>query len=194
MSETLRPLDASEWAECLACVEGDMHGQPLKIHGLMANNPDLLAAWWAFRMHVVHGGKLSGRHRELIVLRVAAHTACWYEWASHVIRGLEAGLAMEEIAAVNWPLAQRNWAEADALVLRAVDDCVISGRILQETLDAMASHFSTAQVLDIIAIQGAYLMLATMINTWGLDIDECVQSPPGYSAATWSPDPLVSGH
>jgi AhpD family alkylhydroperoxidase len=191
MSEALRPLDVSEWAECLAYVEEDMAGQPLRIHGLLANNPDLLAAWWAFRMHVVHGGELTDRHRELIVLRVAAHTACWYEWASHVERGRKAGLAPEEIEGVSRPLAESDWAEADALVLRAVDDCAASGRILPETLEALAGHFSGAQILDIIGIQSAYLMLATIINSLGLELDASVQRPPGYSADTWSPRPLA---
>mgnify|MGYP001813244642 FL=1 len=171
MSETLRPLDVSEWPESLAYVSEDMNGRPLRIHGLLANNPDLLAAWWAFRMHVVHGGELSDRHRELIVLRVAAHTGCWYEWASHVERGLEAGLAIEEIEDVKRPLAESDWSEPDALVLRAVEDCLASGRIHADTLAALLDRFNAAQVLDLIAIHGAYMMLATIINSLGLELD-----------------------
>lgn len=189
MSSRLRPLAVSDWEECLAYVESDMNGRPLNIHGLMAHNGDLLAAWWAFRMHVVHGGELSDRHRELIALRVAAHTACWYEWASHVERALKAGLTMDEIEAVTWSSARSCWDDIDALVLQAVDDCVASGRILPQTLEALANHFRASQVLDIIAVHGTYTMLATIINTWGLELDEFVQSPPGYSAATWSPRP-----
>jgi hypothetical protein len=55
----------------------------------------------------------------------------------------------------------------------------------------LAGHFSGAQILDIIGIQSAYLMLATIINSLGLELDASVQRPPGYSADTWSPRPLA---
>ena len=186
----LKSLPVTEWDDGLERVVADMDGRPLNIHGLMAHNPDLLASWWSFRLHVVHGGHLSDRHRELIVLRLAARVACWYEWASHVERGLNAGLTMKEIGAVTWPPAEYAWADSDALLLRAVDDCVVSRRILPETLEVLRAQFSAAQILDIIAIYGMYMILATMINTWNLELDESVQLPPGYSAETWSPDPI----
>ncbi len=189
-SGDLQPLPVTEWDGDLANVVADMRGRPLNIHGLMAHNPDLLSSWWSLRLHVVHGGHLSDRHRELVVLRVAAHMACWYEWASHVQRGLEAGLTMEEIEAVRQPPAASGWAESDALVLRAVDDCVASRRILPETLELLQAHFSAAQILDITAIHGVYVMLALMINTWGLELDDSVPPPPGHSADSWSPQPV----
>lgn len=186
----LRSLPVGEWNEGLEKVVSDMRGQPLNVHGLMAHNPDLLAAWWSLRLHVVRGGQLSARHRELVVLRVAAHTACWYEWASHVERGLAAGLTLQEVEAVTWASAPADWVESDALVLRAVDDCAAFGRILPETLEALRDRLSAVQVLDIIAVHGTYMMLATMIDTWSLELDESVPTPPGYCRETWSPDPL----
>lgn len=188
----LQPLPVADWHECLERVVTDMNGSPLNVHGLMAHNPELLASWWSFRLHIVHGGHLDDRHRELIVLRVAAHMACWYEWASHVERGIDAGLTMNEIEALAGPLANYTWTDSDALLLQAVDDCIACRRILPETLEALRASFSTAQILDIIAIHGTYITLATMINSWQLALDDSVQLPPGYSAETWSPDPVTA--
>ena len=181
----LEPLPPSEWNEGLHCVLRDMAGQPLNVHGLMAHNPDLLAAWWDLRQHVVHGGLLNDRHRELIVLRVAAHTACWYEWASHVQRGLSAGLTASEIDAVMRPAEEGDWADCDRLLLQAVDDSAAFNRILPGTREALQAHFNAAQLLDITAIYGTYVLLATLINTWGLEVDEFVRLPQDYSVESW---------
>ena len=185
MSETpdLQPLPVAEWDQSLAQVVEQMNGRPLNVHGLMAHHPALLNAWWNFRMHVVRGGELSARHRELVILRVAAYLECWYEWASHVERGLAAGLSEDEIAAVREPGDDPGRNVQDALLLRAVDECLVHHRIRRATLAALQQEFSAPQVLDIIAIQGMYVVLGTMIDTWGIELDEFVQVSPRFAQA-----------
>lgn len=187
--DEVQPLGVAQWDQRLGHVVADMRGQPLNIHGLMAHNPALLDAWWSLRQHVVHSGKLGNRHRELVVLRGAAHHACWYEWASHVERGLAAGLTRDEIDAVTFSSPQPAWDEHDRLVLRAVDDLVELNRISAATLEAMQGRFETAAILDIVAIHGVYAMLATMIETWGLELDAFVALPAGQTAQGWAPAP-----
>ena len=84
----MRPLPLPEWDDSLERVLDDMDGQPLNVHGLMANHPDLLNAWWDYRNYSVRGGALDQRDCELVILRVAVHMRNWYEWAAHVDRAL----------------------------------------------------------------------------------------------------------
>lgn len=93
----MKPLHPKEWDESLKHVIADMKGRPLNVHGLMANHPDLLNAWWDFRNYSVRGGALEQRDCELVILRVAVQVRSWYEFASHVERGIAAGLSIEEI-------------------------------------------------------------------------------------------------
>lgn len=181
----LKPLPVEQWETSLSRVIGDMHGSPLNVHGLMAHNPALLDAWWDFRMHTVSGGKLSRRHRELIVLRVAVHMRSWYEWASHVERGLAAGLTTAEIERVRRGTGDAGWAVDDALILRAVDDCFQHQGMSADTLGELRDRFSSAQILDILAIHGMYVLLGTIINTWDLELDESVKLPQGMTRETW---------
>lgn len=184
-SPLLKPLPAEQWDDSLSRVLDDMRGRPLNVHALMAHNPALLAAWWNFRMHGVRGGGLSDRHRELIVLRVAVHMRAWYEWASHVERGLAAGLTLEEIERVRRGSDDGSWESDDALVLRAVNDCIEQRGIGASTLRALHERFSAAQILDIIAIHGMYVFLGTIINTWDLEPDEFVKLPAGTTRQNW---------
>lgn len=181
----LKPLPAEEWDVSLSRVLDDMGGRPLNVHGLMAHNPALLGAWWDFRMHSVNGGELSDRHRELVILRVAVHMRAWYEWASHVERGLAAGLTLAEIEHVHRGTGDAGLGSDDTLVLSAVDECFLHRGVRAETLRALHERFSPAQILDIIAIHGMYVVLGAMINTWGLELDKSVELPPGVTEEGW---------
>ena len=172
----MRPLPLSEWDESLGHVINDMSGQPLNVHALMANNPGLLNAWWDFRNYSVRGGQLEQRDCELVILRVASHMRSWYEWASHVDRGLAAGLKQQEIDRVRQGPSATQWSERDAMLLACVDD-LFTGRAVSPTTYKILNEYLTAeQIMDVIAIFGMYVTLGCMINTWNIELDAEVQS------------------
>ena len=177
MKNTIKvtPLPIAEWDTSLSHVIKDMKGQPLNVHSLMANHPELLKAWWNFRNYSVAGGDLGKRRGELVILRVAVHMKSWYEWGSHVERALDCGLVLEEIERVKQGPQAPEWTASEALLLRTVDELIANHAIAPETLDDLYKHYSTRQVMDIIAIQGMYITLGGMINTWGLELDDHVQ-------------------
>lgn len=183
----MQPLPLQEWDESLNGVIDDMNGRPLNVHGLMANHPQLLNAWWNYRNYSVKGGDLSQRDRELVILRVAFHTGAWYEWASHVDRGQQVGLSLDEINRVAVGPGAAHWTARETALLTAVDELVGQRAISAKTQKELAAHFSGNQVMDIIAIHGMYITLGCMINTWGLELDERVEQrlPEGVSRAAF---------
>lgn len=166
----MRPVPANDWEPSLQHIVSDMQGRPLNVHGLLANHPRLLEAWWALRNYLVRGGDLDQRHCELVILRVAARRRSWYEWASHVARGLDSGLSLEEIERVRHDDA--GWQEPDAVLLDAVDEILAAGSLSPTTLERLAGHFTDRQVLDLVHLQGMYATLACVISTWEVDLDE----------------------
>ena len=173
-SKKVAPLPVSGWDDSLSHVIKDMQGQPLNVHSLMANHPELLKAWWDFRNYSVVGGDLGKRRGELVILRVAMHMKSWYEWGSHVERALVCGLTLEEIERVKQEAHAPGWAPDDVLLLKAVDELITNHAIAPGTLAELYQHYSPRQVMDLIAIQGMYVTLGCMINTWGLELDEHV--------------------
>lgn len=170
------PLDPAGWDPSLAPVLEDMGGNPLNVHRLMAHNPALLSAWWAFRNHGVNGGALGPRRGELVILRVGVLVKSWYEWASHVDRALRIGLSLEEIERVRAGGEAPGWSEPEALLLSAVDELVADHGLSEPTHAALRRHFSVAEIMDLIAIHGMYVILGCMINTWGLTLDADVEA------------------
>ena len=167
----MKPVPLSKWDKSLEHVIDDMKGHPLNVHSLMANHPKLLNAWWNFRNYTVRGGDLEQRECELVILRVAWHMRSWYEWASHVDRGLAAGLSRDEIERVSQGPDAREWADRDAALLRSIDELLTESAIGSDTLTQLSEYFSTNQIMDVIAIYGVYVTLGCLINTWGLALD-----------------------
>jgi alkylhydroperoxidase family enzyme len=165
------PLEVEEWPPQLSAIAADMNGKPINVHKLMANNPVLLNAWWTFRNHSVTGGTLGLRKAELLILRVSVHMNSWYEWGSHVDRALKLGTNIDEIRRVLIPDTCEHWPVEDAALMRAVDELTRDHCIQSATLATLEQHHSNAQIMDLIAIHGMYIILAGMIKTWGLTLD-----------------------
>jgi len=170
--QALKPLATQYWDQALDKVIADTKGAPIHVHQLMAHNPKLLEAWWDFRNHCVEGGTLGKRAGELVILRVAVHMQAWYEWGSHVDRALVCGLTIDEINQVLNRSSAGYWRPADAALLSAVDELIGQHSISEQLQVELEIHFDTAQLMDIIAIQGMYVILACMIKSWGLKLDQ----------------------
>lgn len=169
----MKPLPLQDWDASLDPVIDDMRGLPLNVHSLLANHPPLLEAWWRLRMYLVKGGDLGQRHCELVILRIAVHMRSWYEWASHVLRGMESGLSLEEIDGLLHN--DHQWNVEDAVLIEAVDEIAQQHAISPATLERLSSHYSDQQILDIVHLHGMYTTLACLIKTWGIELDEHVE-------------------
>lgn len=173
MTENIKldPLPVTEWDSGLKHIIEDMDGRPINVHALMAHHPELLEAWWNFRNYSVAGGALGKRYGELLILRVALHMKAWYEWGSHVERSLACGLTLEEIERVKKGGNDPAWSSSEASLLKAIDELIATRKLSPGSLLELQEHFSTQQIMDMIAIHGMYIILGCMINTWGPELE-----------------------
>jgi len=175
MTDTkMRAIPTEDWNSSLSHIIADMKGQPLNVHKLLANNPALLETWWSLRNYLVKGGSLGKRNAELVILRTAAQARNWYEWASHVERGLNSDLSLAEIERVLEGPNHPDWTESDALLLQSVDDLAANGALGPELLEKLDAHFGQKAILDLIALRSMYVMLGNMLNTWEVELDKHV--------------------
>jgi len=170
----MKPLPPDQWDPSLRHIIDDMNGAPIHIHCLLANHPELLKAWWGYRMYSVNGGDLPQRDCELVILRVAVYVKVWYEWAAHVDRGINAGLSLDEIYRVAAGPSAAGWNERDALLLRAVDQLLTHREIGAKTQKRLGDFFSEKQIMDIVSLQGLYVTIACLIGTWGIELEDSV--------------------
>jgi len=167
----MKPLSFNEWPDELEEIRKFL-GRPLNIHSIMAHHPALMTAWMPFRNHVVANSSLSARQRELIILRTAHNCQADYEWQHHVERGQLAGLSLEEINRVRQGADAAGWQADESALLAAADDCHREFNIAENTLEKIRSHFSAQQQLDIIVTVGLYMILAVIIKTYAVPMEE----------------------
>ena len=163
-SGRLSPLPPEQWDACLKPVLDDL-GTPLNIHNVIARHPALMLSYVDFRNHIVRTSSLSGRQRELLVLRTAHNTGSAYEWDHHVVRSRAIGMADGEIDRGGLGAAAAAWSDEDALLLTAADDMFAAKEIARPTWSAMCAAFSDQQLLDIVFTVGVYFIMATILKT-----------------------------
>jgi AhpD family alkylhydroperoxidase len=181
---TLTPSHAEEWDDrtraALESVVSPDRRDPEsagKALATLGRHPDLAARFLPFGAYLMEGSTLPARLRELVILRVAHHHGCAYEWVHHCAIGRAAGLSDADVEAT------RTGAAADAfdrLVLTAVDEMHQGSQISAPTWEALGCRLDERARMDLIFTAGGFGVLATALNTFGVEPEGWAGRPEYY--------------
>jgi 4-carboxymuconolactone decarboxylase len=146
-------------------------GTPLNIFGTLGHHPDMLRRWLVFAAHVLSKNTLNERDRELLILRTGWNCRSRYEFSQHVVIGRRCGISDAEIEMVKEG-ADAGWSEDDRLLIVAADQLHDHSAISDSVWQALATRYSTEQLLDLIATVGNYHLVAMFLNSTGVQLDE----------------------
>jgi 4-carboxymuconolactone decarboxylase len=143
----------------------------------LANNPTVMDRVAAVGEFMRFQSKLDPQLRELAILTTAQEMRCTYEWTAHYGIAEKAGVPARLLNAIGTPQIEREPASLGAelrfarLVARgeAVDDA---------TFDAVKNHLGNAGVVEFIGLVGYYGLLARMLNTLQVPLDEGTEAKP----------------
>ena len=135
----------------------------------LVRHPDLAEAFLPFNTRLLLRSTLPPRLRELVILRVARRSGCAYEWTHHVKIAAKAGLSEDEIDAAGRGEAA---GELEKAALTAVDELEDSCNLSDGTWAALGGHLDERQLMDLVFTIGAYRLLATALNTFGVEPEE----------------------
>jgi alkylhydroperoxidase family enzyme len=188
----IEPLPVKEWPpemrEALAAIRPANPRYPMtrkgrpsgaNILGTMAHHPALARAYNTLNGHLLLATTLTERQRELIIMRAAVLARSSYEWAQHVFLARDAGLSDLEISWIAWGPDAPLWDEAESALLRAVDELVGDGVIGDQTWTVLSAHLDAQQILDVIFTAGSYTMLAWMMRSLGITLDDDLRKALG---------------
>lgn len=146
--------------------------QLFNIYTTLAHNPDALKSFLSWGSFVLRRTSLSGRDRELIILRVGYLCRSGYEWAQHRRLGLREGLSSAEIEEIKIGPKARSWNENDKILLQATDELHRDQFISDSTWEALAEILIQTQCMDLVFIVGHYTQVCMMLNSFGVQLDE----------------------
>ena len=148
-------------------------GPLLNIMGTLLNHPELMRRWMVFANHVLGKSTLPAREREVVILRIGYLCRSGYEWGQHVVIARRSGLSDDEIRRIKEGPKAKGWSEADRLLLQATDELHEDAFVGDATWNALAKHFETQQMMDIVFAVGQYNLVSMALNSFG------VQAEPG---------------
>ncbi len=154
-------------------------GSELGVYTTLVRNPDLFAYLLPFGQHLLRQSTLDGRVRELLIMRVAWRCCCAYVWSHHEEIGRAEGFTDDDLAA----LAADAVDDRDALravSLRAADELLAEHRLGEATWGELAGRYRTEQLIEICLLVGVYAMLASTLNSLGVQLED------GHAAPGWA--------
>ena len=105
-------------------------------------------------------GELDPRRRELAILRTAAVTGAEYEWIQH--ESIAGGVGLEADV----------FDADDRLVLLCAEELLRNDAVGEATFSRARERLSDREIVELILAVGYYRMLAGVMNSVAIDLDE----------------------
>lgn len=163
---------SDELSELLQKLKFDPDGADPNIFTTLAHHPRLLKRWSAFGSTLLYRSELTGRERELLILRTAWHCKAHYEWSYHVPLGLSMGISKAEIARIVEGPDAPGWTDVETALLRSADELHDHAVISDATWHTLSGHYSPAQLVEIPMVVGQYHLVAFTLNSLGVQLDK----------------------
>lgn len=141
----------------------------------LLRNRKLFYAWLRFAARLMPGASIGRRDAELVILRAGWNTRCRYEWGQHVEIGLRAGLTPQQIARIAQGPQAPGWEPHQQALLLATDEMIQSQKISDDTWTRLAARYREPQLIEISLLIGHYQMLAGVLNSLGLELEDSVE-------------------
>lgn len=128
-------------------------------------HPGMFRCQMSMGIELVANGTISGRERELAVLRLARLSRAPFEWSEHVAIGKRFGVTEDEVERVTEGSSAPGWSEHEAAILRGVEELLADQCLSDETWETLAKSWNEKQLLEFPMLVGSYLMTAFQQNT-----------------------------
>ncbi len=155
------------WGEPNAWEEGSK----TNVINVMGAHPPLGKVFNIWGKHFLMENTLNTRQLEIIILRVAAKVNSAYEWHNHVGYGMNAGLTLDDIAAIRDFPAGGNWSEEETAILCAVNELIDQHNVSDATWAILTKTLNTQQMMDLVFTIGHYVMTSWALAAIGVPIE-----------------------
>lgn len=157
-----------------AAVQKGFAGLPVKLNifKLVAHAESNFKPFLRFGGSILAKQALSGKLRELAILRVAKLSHAEYEWVQHVPIAKAVGASDAQIAALDRGAADAPcFDETERLLLRFTDEVVRDVGASDATYRALAAKLPPRELVELVLAIGFYMAVARLMETFEIDMD-----------------------
>lgn len=136
---------------------------PFKV---LLNSPGLLDGVERLGTYVRYGSTLPPPIKEMVVLVVARHWRCAYEWEAHLRHALAAGVPESLAAAIATDKRPDGLSREQAAAYDLVRSLLANGHADDDVYAAASGSFRTDQLVDLVGTIGYYTAIAMTLNAF----------------------------
>ena len=152
--------------------------QLYNIFRTFARTPKALQTFLVWANYIMSAdNSLTPRQREIVILRVGYLCRSGYEFAQHVLIGLQSGLTEAEIGMIKQG-AEAGWAPEEAALIRMADELVADHFVSDRTWARLRKHFGEKNVMDAVYTAGQYVQVSMFLNTFAVQLDKGLTLDP----------------
>jgi alkylhydroperoxidase family enzyme len=149
----------SELSGLVERIRHQRRGSLLKLYKVLLNNPALAETWFEHLNAVRWKTDLSGRLRELIIIRIALIHAVHYVLGQHIPRLAEAeGVTLEECEALQEWNESKCFDEAERAALAYADAMTRGVQVAQAVFDLLKAYYDEKKIVDLTVLIATYNM------------------------------------
>lgn len=162
-------VERPELAALVERIKRERGGRLLNLYRMLLHSPPMAEGWLAFFTSVRQQGRLSGRHRELAILRIAVLNGASYEFDAHVPFALKQGLTQPQLDALAADRVPEGLAEADRAVLAYADAMTRAVRVSDEVFTRVRSHFGERELVELTITIAGYNCVSRVLEALQVD-------------------------
>jgi alkylhydroperoxidase family enzyme len=168
----IQEQDHPELAEAIEKYRSGRRGKLINVYRLLLNAPPLAESWFDHSNTVRWKTTLSGRLREIVIIRIGRLADSQYVLRQHVpTLALAEGLTLEECSELaDWQTSGR-FSESERAALAYADSMTRDIVVPDAVFDALKPHFDDRQIVELTVLIGSYNMNARVMQALRLDLE-----------------------
>lgn len=160
-------LDTPEIQPLVSRIEAE-RGKVLNLYRMLLNSPPVAEGWLAFLTAIRQKCKLSGRIRELVIMRVAVLNGADYEFVAHTPFAKAEGISDDQIEALKGDRLDA-FAPLERNVIAYCDSMTRDIHVPQAVFDAVRPHFDERGMVELTATIAAYNLVSRFLEAIQVD-------------------------
>lgn len=165
--------DHPEIAEQIARIKAGRRGGLLNVYKLLLHSPQLADTWFDHVGATRWKTELSGRLREILIIRVAYINGIDYVLRQHVPGlALAEGMTQQECDALADWRATKLFSPAERAALAYAEEMVLKTDVSDSVFAELKRHFDDRAIVEISVVVGTYLMHNRVMKALAIDIED----------------------
>jgi len=164
--------DLPDQKNLIGRIRGRRGGDLINVYRTLLHSPPLAETWFNHINEVRWGTEISGRLREIVIIRIAHILKSSYILRQHIPKLAEVeGLTPIECASLADWRAARIFNKADEVALAYVDAVTIDIVVDNEIFGPIREHYNDRQIVELTLMIGAYASHARVLQALEVDLE-----------------------